>query len=94
MNSSKPARLHLLISGLVQGVYFRVSALEKAKKLGLTGFVHNLADGRVEIIAEGAQPKLVALERWCYHGVKGAQVDRVDSEWGKASGEFESFSIR
>jgi len=88
------SRLHLLISGAVQGVFFRTTARKKAQELGLTGYVRNLEDGRVEIFAEGERSHLAALAQWCYHGTRAARVDNVEEEWSDASGEFDGFSIR
>ncbi|TAL71929.1 MAG: acylphosphatase [Rhodanobacter sp.] len=69
-----------LVSGRVQGVFFRASAREKASVLGLAGSATNLADGRVEVIAEGSAPALVALERWLWQGPPAAKVVAVARE--------------
>lgn len=87
-------RLHLVISGRVQGVFFRAAAAEQAAGLGLTGWVRNRRDGAVEIVAEGEAQALSALRRWCAHGPSGAHVDRVTALTATASGEFQSFSVR
>ena len=87
-------RLHLFISGRVQGVFFRYSARQRAEELGLTGSAGNLNDGRVEIIAEGDESGLKSLLSWAHHGPPGAYVDRVEIEWGPAKNVFSSFTIR
>lgn len=86
-------RVRLLITGLVQGVAFRQSAVFEAQRLGLTGWVKNLPDGRVEAEAEGSRAKVEVFARWCEHGPTGARVEWVDAEWGPASGKDEGFAI-
>jgi acylphosphatase len=86
-------RLHVWITGRVQGVSFRYHARVCARRLGLTGWVRNLADGRVELVAEGAPEQLRALLDWCGEGPAAARVDRVEHREGAASGEFEGFAV-
>ncbi|MCH8930829.1 MAG: acylphosphatase, partial [Proteobacteria bacterium] len=66
-----------LVSGRVQGVFFRVSTAEQASSLGLSGRVKNLANGRVEIVAFGDPDKLGLLEDWLHQGPPSARVDAV-----------------
>jgi acylphosphatase len=66
-----------LVGGKVQGVFFRASTLEQALKLGLRGYAKNLADGRVEVLAEGDASALDALERWLHVGPPMAKVESV-----------------
>ncbi|MDX1552206.1 MAG: acylphosphatase [Marinobacter sp.] len=87
-------RLTMLISGKVQGVYYRGSAAKKATELGVTGFAQNLPDGRVEIIAEGPQAALIAFRQWCNDGPPAADVDHINTEECPATGEFNSFEAR
>ena len=87
------ARVHLVITGLVQGVAFRQSAAFEAERLGLAGWVKNLPDGRVEAEAEGAREKLEVFARWCEHGPTGARVEWVDARWSDASGKERGFQI-
>lgn len=68
---------HLFISGRVQGVSYRYSAMEIATDLGLTGWVKNLADGRVEILAEGTEDALDQFLLWTKQGPRFAKVERV-----------------
>lgn len=85
-------RVHIFVSGLVQGVFFRDSTRQKAEELGLTGWVRNLSDGRVEIVAEGE--KTEELVSWVREGPSVARVDKVDLEYMDYVGEFNSFGIR
>jgi acylphosphatase len=85
-------RLHLFVSGRVQGVWYRGSALEKATGLGLQGWVRNRRDGRVELIAEGEETALLALRDWCRHGPRLARVEQLEENWLEWTGEFPSFS--
>lgn len=87
-------RVHLFVSGRVQGVAYRVYAQARARQLGLVGWVRNLPDGRVEAWAEGPKPALRALADWCECGPAAANVDRVDSTWGEGGGDYQGFEIR
>ncbi len=86
-------RLHLLLAGRVQGVWFRASTRRKARELGLTGRVWNRPDGRVEIVAEGPEKGLLELLEWAGIGPPGARVEKVESRWQAATGEFSGFEI-
>jgi acylphosphatase len=85
--------LHARIEGLVQGVGFRYSTLHQARRLGVAGYVRNLWDGTVEVVAEGPEGKLQRLERWLRHGPPGAIVRRVDSRYSAFQGVYRSFNI-
>lgn len=87
-------RVHLLITGRVQGVFYRATTVETARRLGLTGWVRNLADGRVEAVAEGPGDALEALVRWSHDGPPSARVDGVEAQWHPATGEFGDFDAR
>ena len=90
----KKVRVHLLISGRVQGVAFRYYAQDTAQGLGVEGWVRNCWDGKVEIIVEGEEEKVKKLISWCYQGPGSAIVEKVGIEWEKYIGEFNSFGIR
>ena len=86
-------RLHVIVSGRVQGVWYRASTRSQAQNLGLLGKVWNRADGRVEIFAEGSTDALRQLLKWCSKGPPGARVDDLESRWSQVSGEFSEFNI-
>ena len=69
-----------IVSGKVQGVFFRGSARERALALGLTGHAMNLHDGRVEVLASGSSDAIEALEQWLQRGPSAARVDNVFRE--------------
>ena len=87
-------RAHVFITGRVQGVFFRSYTEDKALELGLTGWVRNLSDGRVEAIFEGDEEKIKEMIKWCYKGPPGARVTIVKVEWEDYKGEFNTFSIK
>jgi len=86
-------RIHLIAEGRVQGVFYRASARSEALSLGLTGWVRNLENGNVEIVAEGAAEKLEALAAWCRKGPPGALVTDLSVKRLPATGEFTSFDV-
>ena len=86
-------RARVLVSGLVQGVFFRDSARRLAADLGVTGWVRNLPDGRVELLAEGPEGAVRRLVAWCHDGPAGAAVRDVAVEWDDPRGEFDRFTI-
>jgi len=89
------SRLHLLIFGDVQGVFFRAGVQDQAREIGgITGWIRNVEDGSVEVIAEGEKEWLVALLEWCSHGPAGASVDRVEHEWLEWIDEFREFEVK
>jgi acylphosphatase len=86
-------RLRILVSGRVQGVWFRASTREQALALGLDGDVRNLADGRVEIHAEGPTEAVDALVAWCRVGPSGARVAQVEVEEEPPVGAGSGFRV-
>lgn len=86
-------RVHILVSGRVQGVFFRDFTYRKANSLGLTGWVRNLIDGRVEIIAEGDKEKLNQLIEAVKIGPTYAKVKDCYVEWQECLNEFNKFEI-
>jgi acylphosphatase len=81
------------VDGKVQGVWFRRSTMEKAKELGLKGFVQNEPDGSVYVEAEGEKSKLIALVSWCLDGPENAEVFAMTIVKGPAAG-YSDFVIR
>ncbi|MBA4053516.1 MAG: acylphosphatase [Marivirga sp.] len=84
--------ISILISGKVQGVFFRASAKEKADELGIVGFVTNQPNGSVYIEAEGNKEQLNDLKTWCQTGPRRAQVDSVEIKEGELQ-HFLQFNI-
>ena len=87
-------RIRLIIQGRVQGVWYRGSAQEIASELGLTGWVRNLFDGSVELVAEGERPSLDALKSWCREGPPLARVYDIQEEQLPPCGEPATFEVR
>ena len=87
-------RAHMYIRGRVQGVSFRYYTMTEAKRLGVTGWVCNLWDGRVEAVAEGEEEHVQQLVEWCHRGPHSAVVDQVDWVWETPTSEFKIFSVR
>lgn len=83
--------LHCIISGRVQGVFYRAATQEKAMQLGLTGWARNCEDGTVEVQACGPAERVAALKEWLWKGPRDANVDNVACkkvEGNTAEGEF------
>lgn len=91
MNSK---RVHLLIRGRVQGVYFRQGMMETAEKNNVLGWVRNLPDNRVESILEGNDSNVDAVIEWAHFGPAGAVVDELKISEENFTGEFQEFEIR
>jgi acylphosphatase len=86
-------RARILITGLVQGVFFRREITDLARNLGVTGWVRNIPDGSVEVICEGDRDKLDKVIQFCRVGPSGARVRNVDVDWLDFRGEFRGFRI-
>jgi acylphosphatase len=86
-------RIHLYISGIVQGVGYRFFAVDEAESLGLAGWVRNLPDGRVELVAEGPEEALGRLLAACRRGPRGGRVTDVQVVWEEALGSLRGFQI-
>lgn len=88
-------RLTIKIHGFVQGVNFRWYAQKEAQKLGLVGYVKNLLDDTVEVVAEGEEEVLKKLLEWCKVGPQGARVERVEERWENVANlEYSGFGIK
>ena len=85
--------IHLIITGHVQGVWYRASAKTKADDLGIVGYAKNRTDGSVEILAQGEEAALQQFEAWCWEGSSGADVENVEKEKAKMQ-TFDGFAVR
>jgi acylphosphatase len=83
----------MIVTGRVQGVFFRDSTRQAALALGLSGMVRNLPDGSVEIVAEGGQKELDDLVLWAHQGPTAATVTEVAVTWEEPQGAFASFTV-
>ena len=86
-------RAHAIISGRVQGVFFRVETKRAADGFGVFGWVRNRRDGTVEALFEGDQDRVAAVLAWCQEGPTHAQVSDVNVDWEAYAGEFTAFDI-
>lgn len=86
--------IRFVVSGKVQGVFFRASTQQHARHLGLRGYVRNLDDGRVEVVAAGADEALDALAEWLWQGPPSSRVDAVDRQAADTPVEQDPFEIR
>ena len=89
----RKVRVHLIIEGVVQGVFFRANTREKAERNNINGWIRNRPDGTVEAVFEGEEKPLKKLIEWCHHGPPGAVVKNVKIEWQAYEGEFKNFTV-
>ena len=87
-------RVTIIVQGQVQGVGYRYTTHLEAAKLGLTGYVQNLADGTVKIVAEGETAPLQTLLDWAKVGPPAAQVTQTEVTWAAAEEDFAAFTIK
>jgi len=87
-------RVRALLSGRVQGVFFRAETQEAARRNGVSGWVRNTSDGRVEAVFEGRDEDVDRMVQWCRNGPPNARVDDIRVQEGTYTGEFDGFSIR
>ncbi len=85
---------HVFISGRVQGVFYRASTRDKAVELGLSGWVRNLPDGRVEALFQGDEEKVKEMIAWCERGPSYSSVSNIDVEFGEVSDLMQGFEVR
>ncbi|HEY2029356.1 MAG TPA: acylphosphatase [Myxococcales bacterium] len=86
-------RAELFVKGLVQGVFYRASAREEGERLGLSGEVRNLRDGRVHAVVEGPREVVEDFIAWCRKGPPSARVEDVQVEWTPATGNHRGFRV-
>lgn len=87
------ARAHVLISGTVHGVFFRAETRKKAEEVGVTGWVRNLYDGRVEVVFEGEKEKVDQMIAWCRKGPPLARVEDITVKWEPYQDQFADFFV-
>ena len=87
-------KVHIIVHGHVQGVFFRHYTKKTALILGLKGYTRNMPNGTVEVIAEGPENKIKELIEFCKKGPEAAMVEKIDVKFEKASNEFKGFSVR
>jgi acylphosphatase len=85
---------HVIISGRVQGVWFRASAKQKAEQLGIKGWIRNTSDGSVEAVFEGEEKSVNEMIEWCNHGPPLSKIENVEIEKKNPTDGFKDFSIR
>lgn len=93
-DGARRQRLEAVVHGRVQGVGFRYHVRRRAETLGVGGWVANQPDGTVRCVAEGDLEALEALLTEVRRGPPGSRVERVDSAWRGATGEFDGFRVR
>ena len=86
-------RARVVVSGVVQGVFFRTETRDRARSLGVAGWIRNVPDGTVEAAFEGDDERVDSMVDWCRRGPSGASVEQVEVEWVGPEGEV-GFSIR
>ena len=87
-------RLHAIVHGRVQGVSFRYYTQQRATELALTGYVRNLWDRTVEVVAEGPRAEVDKLLAFLHTGPRAAFVTQVDARWSAPTKEFKRFEVR
>ena len=86
-------RAHAVISGRVQGVFFRMETKQAAESRGVVGWVKNKYDGTVEAVFEGSRTKCDSVLEWCRQGPPLSRVDNVEVKWEDSSGGFDGFDV-
>ncbi|MDI1496057.1 MAG: acylphosphatase [Cenarchaeum symbiont of Oopsacas minuta] len=86
-------RIHIFVTGKVQGVFFRQSLKVVARKRKTTGWVRNLQDGRVEAVVEGDEHNVANVIEWCHCGSANSRVDYVQTNIELYTGKFEKFDV-
>ena len=87
-------QIHIFVTGRVQGVFFRQSTKVMAIKNNVKGWVRNIDDGRVEIVAQGETQDIDNLAHWCKTGPANSRVDEFELSEENISDEFENFEVR
>lgn len=85
---------HILVSGRVQGVAFRYYARNIASQLGVSGWIKNLPDGKVELLVEGSKNSVEEMVEWCKRGSRMAEVEDIEVDWLPYSGKYNEFQLK
>lgn len=93
MSADEEVQALVRVDGRVQGVYYRASAQERARELGLHGYVRNTSDGRVELRARGTRARVEAMIAWCRKGPPSARVTDVELAWETPDPRLTSFIV-
>jgi len=93
-NEKEKMRVHIFVSGRVQGIFFRENTKKKAEKLAISGWVKNLRDGRLEAIFEGDRENIEKMVNWAKKGPIWAKIDDFSLVWEDYLGQFKDFEIR
>jgi len=91
--SGERKRVHVVVRGRVQGVFFRSETGERARSLGIDGWVRNDPDGSLQAVFEGPVERVESLVAWCRRGPAGADVESVEAAWEEPRGE-QGFGVR
>jgi acylphosphatase len=86
-------RAHVVVSGRVQGVYYRSYAADEARALAIKGWVMNVPGGDVEAVFEGEREAVDEMIAWCWQGSPSSRVDKVEVTWEEATGEYGGFDV-
>ncbi len=93
-NNMVKLQVQVIISGRVQGVWFRANTKQKAEQLGINGWVKNIADGKVAALFEGDEKHVQEMIEWCHHGPPLAKVENIEVKKQSPTNGFEGFSVR
>jgi acylphosphatase len=91
--AEEAVRARVVVRGRVQGVFFRGETRDRARSLGVSGWVSNRPDGTVEAVFEGQREQVESVLGWCRRGPAGAQVEAVEVAWEEPRGE-DGFGVR
>jgi acylphosphatase len=91
---SDKIRVHVFVSGRVQGVFFRDKTRQKAEEMRVRGWIRNLLDGRVEAVFEGGKEEVEKMVDWVREGPAFAQIEKLDIAWEDYEDEFNDFEIK
>jgi acylphosphatase len=90
---AEKVKAHAVITGIVQGVFFRMETQRAAQRHGVSGWVRNKHDGSVEAVFEGGKDKVEAVLAWCRRGPRRAVVNNVNVQWQEYTGEYSGFQV-